>query len=203
MVMQRATNALAHACVSLNHIFNSDMFLFGGGVVEACGDFMLPVIEKALKNDPFFKRLKTPRVVRAKLGDDAVMLGAVAMAKRSLGEKIEGKYKIYPLLRYKSPDKITTEKEVLEDIFYVRADGKIKRPKDIFAGKISENDLEEVCRKSPDILIIAKGTTRPLITPKGLKLLKKKNITLHILPSQQAVTLFNHLDERKTLLSFP
>lgn len=202
-VIARAVNALAHGCISLNHIFNSDIFLFGGGVIEACGDFILPSIEKALKNDPFFKRLKTPRVVRAKLGDDAVMLGAVAMAKRSLGEKIDGKYRIYPVLKYMGPNRLYAGKDKFEGIFYVRADGKIKQPKDLLVTKISENDLEEMCRKSPDILIIAQGKAHTAITPKGLKFLKKKNITLRTLPARQAVALFNSLDERKMFLSFP
>lgn len=201
-VMARSTDALAQACVSLNHIFNSDVFLFGGGVIEACGDFILPRIEKALKSDPFFKRLKTPKVVRAKLGDDAVMLGAVAMVKRSLGEKIDGKYRIYPHLKFMAARKVLAGKEPLEGVFYVRADGKVKHPKNLLLSKIAENDLIDMCRKEPDVFIIAEGKKHALITPKGLKLLKKKNIALHILPLKQAITLFNSLDERKAFLSF-
>lgn len=87
-IMKKASISLAHACVSLNHIFNTDLFIFGGGLIEACGDFILPFIKKALKKDPFFKHFKTPKVVKAQLGDFSVLLGAVALAKKQQTKKL-------------------------------------------------------------------------------------------------------------------
>ena len=81
-IMTNAAHVLGHACVSVNHIFNPQMIVLGGGVIEACGDFLLPKIQRIVKDDPFFKKFKPCRVVAAELEDDAVMLGAAALAFR-------------------------------------------------------------------------------------------------------------------------
>jgi glucokinase len=78
-VMRSASLALGHACVSLRHIFDPKVIIFGGGVIGACGGFMLPLIARCLRQDPFFRRLKPCRLVISELGDDAVLLGAAAL----------------------------------------------------------------------------------------------------------------------------
>ncbi len=82
--MQRSSAVLGQACVSVRHIFNPELIILGGGVMEACGDFILPVVNKAMKADPFFSKFDKCRVVRSELQDDAVILGAVALAKKTL-----------------------------------------------------------------------------------------------------------------------
>jgi glucokinase len=81
-VMRRASEHLGSACVSLRHTFDPELFLFGGGLIEACGAFILPIVQKALDADPFFKKVGRCRVVASKLGDDATILGAVALVRR-------------------------------------------------------------------------------------------------------------------------
>jgi len=80
-VMTNAANVLGRACVSINHIFNPEMIVLGGGVMEACGDFLLPRIRKIVKDDPFFKKFKPCQIVAAELEDNAVILGAVALTR--------------------------------------------------------------------------------------------------------------------------
>lgn len=80
--MLRAAEALGSACVSLRRVFDPERFVFGGGLIEACGDFILPVVQKALDRDPFFSRVSGCRAVKAELGDDSVILGGVALARR-------------------------------------------------------------------------------------------------------------------------
>jgi len=80
-IMTNVAETLGKACISLNHIFNPQMIVFGGGVTEACGWFMLPIITKHVKDDPFFKNFNKCAIVESQLGDDAVMLGAVALVK--------------------------------------------------------------------------------------------------------------------------
>jgi glucokinase len=82
-VLKQTATVLGQAAVSLNHIFNPQAIVFGGGVIKACGFFMIPLIEKALKSDPFFKNFNTCRIVQSSLGDDAVLLGAVQLVKNS------------------------------------------------------------------------------------------------------------------------
>ena len=42
-VMKKAAKALGAACVSLRHVFDPEVIVLGGGVIEACGDFVVPV----------------------------------------------------------------------------------------------------------------------------------------------------------------
>jgi len=80
-VMTKAARVLGKTAVSLNHTFNPQAIIFGGGVIKACGDFMLPIIVKEVKADPFFKKFNTCRVLSSRLGDDAVTLGAACLAQ--------------------------------------------------------------------------------------------------------------------------
>lgn len=80
-VMTKVAIILGKAAVSLNHTFNPQAIIFGGGVIKACGDFMLPIIAKEVNADPFFKKFNTCRILPSLLGDDAVMLGAARLAQ--------------------------------------------------------------------------------------------------------------------------
>jgi glucokinase len=81
-VMMRASVVLGKAAVSLNHTFNPQAIIFGGGVIKACGDFMLPIVTKELNADPFFKKFNTCRILSSQLGDDAVLIGAARLAQQ-------------------------------------------------------------------------------------------------------------------------
>lgn len=80
-VMRRNAEILGAACVSLRHVYDPELFVFGGGVFEACAKYMLPVIRKSLAQDPFFKDVGECGVAVSELGDEAVLLGAAAMAR--------------------------------------------------------------------------------------------------------------------------
>jgi len=79
-VMARAARVLGKTAVSLNHMFNPQAIIFGGGVIKACGDFILPIVMKEVNADPFFKKFNTCRILPSQLGDDAVLLGAARLA---------------------------------------------------------------------------------------------------------------------------
>lgn len=80
-IMTRAALVLGQACASITHLLNPQMIVLGGGVIEACGDFLIPRIQKAVNSDPFFKKFKACPIVAAKLKDDATILGAAALIK--------------------------------------------------------------------------------------------------------------------------
>ncbi|MBI4309409.1 MAG: ROK family protein [Candidatus Omnitrophica bacterium] len=81
-VLAKVAGHLGKASVSINHIFNPQAILFGGGVIKACGQFMLPIIHQAVHQDPFFKKFNSCRILQSKLGDDAAPLGAVHLVHR-------------------------------------------------------------------------------------------------------------------------
>lgn len=198
----RAAHALARACVSLNHIFDPEIFLFGGGLIEACGDAFLPVIEKALQKDPFFRKFSAPLVVQAKLGDDAVMLGAVAAVRQAAGLK-ELADTYYPPIKLTSSGKLFLRGQNAPASFFIRADGKIKEAAKSLSFKLSDEDLEEFCKKGPDVFFIARPhSKRIVITPKGLHWLRKKKILPRILSQKEAVRAYSLSTERKAALFY-
>ncbi len=80
-IMRDAAGHIGNACVTLRHIFDPDIFILGGGVIEACGDFMLPIIQRAVDKDVFFSSFEPCGVAAASLADDAVILGSVALVR--------------------------------------------------------------------------------------------------------------------------
>ncbi len=82
-VMTKASRILGQACINVRHIFNPDLIILGGGIIEACGEFMLPIINKTFRSDPFFAKIDHCTIAPSQLGDDAVMLGAAALIKKS------------------------------------------------------------------------------------------------------------------------
>ena len=79
-VLTNVARYLGKASVSLNHTFNPQAILFGGGVIKACGSYIVPIIQQELTKDPFFKSFNTCRILQSTLGDDAVILGAVRLS---------------------------------------------------------------------------------------------------------------------------
>jgi len=82
-VISKAAMVLGKTAVSLNHTFNPQAIIFGGGVIKACGDFILPIVVREVNADPFFKKFNKCRILASKLGDDAVILGAARLAQQS------------------------------------------------------------------------------------------------------------------------
>ena len=44
-VMRRASEVLGYACLTVRHLLDPEVIVLGGGVVEACSQFMLPIVE--------------------------------------------------------------------------------------------------------------------------------------------------------------
>lgn len=80
-VMRRASFLLGLTTASVLHIVDPEVIVFGGGVIEACGDFMLPLIEKTAHKVALPGNGKPLKIVRSSLGDDAILLGGVALLR--------------------------------------------------------------------------------------------------------------------------
>ena len=44
-VLRRAAELLGYACLSVRHLIDPEVIVLGGGVIEACGDFMVPIAQ--------------------------------------------------------------------------------------------------------------------------------------------------------------
>jgi len=78
-VMQKAGTSLGIAIVSLIHIFDPEIVIIGGGVSNS-GDLILTPIREVITQRTMPDFRNRTRVVRSSLGDDSVILGAVALA---------------------------------------------------------------------------------------------------------------------------
>ena len=81
-VIKEAAKALGEACVSIMHIIDPEYIILGGGVIEACGDYMMPLIRKAAESDAFLSSVSGCIIAKSSLGDDSIILGAAAAASQ-------------------------------------------------------------------------------------------------------------------------
>ena len=80
-IMKKAFETFGYACISIKHMYDPQVIVLGGGLMEACGDFILPMVTKVFASDKFLKNKAPCKIVVSQLEDDAVALGAVALAK--------------------------------------------------------------------------------------------------------------------------
>lgn len=82
--LSKAAQYIGIAVGNLINIINPQMFILGGGVMEALGTFMLPLIRKQAQENSFPHCFKGIKICAAKLGDDAGVLGGAALVWQNL-----------------------------------------------------------------------------------------------------------------------
>ena len=80
-VVQRASYLLGFASASVLHIIDPEVIVFGGGVIEACGKWMMPWISKTVEKVAMQGTGEPPKIVQSTLGDDAILMGGLALLK--------------------------------------------------------------------------------------------------------------------------
>jgi hypothetical protein len=184
------------------------MIVLGGGVIEACGDFVLPIVKKIVKADPFFAPFDQCQVVTSNLGDDAVLLGAVALSKMTAGHELYGKHSFYPHIQSNNGQGVIIDNKLYKTNIFVRADGQVKKlgatfDKDIavLSNKLGVEELRQVCKKHPEILIIASEPKPPVeLTKEAMDFLKQKKVKHQFLLREEAISFYNENDCRKAIL---
>ena len=68
---------------NLINMFDFDCVVFAGGVMEAIGNFMLPVIKEKAKETALKSNYKNTKIFISHLKDDAALLGGYALFKNS------------------------------------------------------------------------------------------------------------------------
>ena len=81
----RACKFLGAGIGSVINLLSPDVIVMGGGVYEALGKELLPILIPEVKRNALKACAENVRIVLAELGDDAVVLGAGVMARRRLG----------------------------------------------------------------------------------------------------------------------
>jgi glucokinase len=83
-VVLRAAKHIGIAVGSLVNVLAPEVVVLGGGVIEAFGDPLLDLIDRAARKIAFEVAIEDVRIAQAELGDDAGMIGAAMLALRSL-----------------------------------------------------------------------------------------------------------------------
>lgn len=85
-IVQDACEHLSLAVVTMVHLLAPDVIVFGGGLIEAMEDVMLPEIQKHAQKRILESMRDVYTLAAAKLGDDAGVMGAASLAKQDVLE---------------------------------------------------------------------------------------------------------------------
>ena len=211
-VMREASKILGYACLSVRHLIDPDVIVLGGGVIEACGAFIMPIVQKIVAADALPGARAGGRVVESELGDDAILLGAVALAMGfgadSPVRASELPLPHYPKIDYAAFGEVSVGGRVFKSDVYIRGDGKAKKRNVKMAKrryetshKIGPEELEKVCKGRPEIVIIGTGhSAMACLTTKGEKFLNERGIRFELWPTPQALRAYNRASGRKAAL---
>ncbi|MEI8176598.1 MAG: ROK family protein, partial [Candidatus Omnitrophota bacterium] len=203
-VLKRASKAIGLSCISIQRTIDPEVIVLGGGVIEACGDFIFPIVRKTAAADRLLPEKFACRVVLSRLGDEAIIFGAVALIKRRLGLTLTDE--ACPFVRLMKNGEISAECRLFDQDIYIRADGRIKKRelKEVPEGATHEIDLAEVqkiCKKKPGILIIGAGHKRTLqITAGAHAYLRNRGIRSVSLSTPEAIELYNEKRSNRAIL---
>jgi glucokinase len=89
--IKRAAKYIGIGIGSLINVLGPEVVVLGGGVIEALGDEMLPIIQRSTARVAFEYSLNGVNIVRAQLGDDAGVIGAAIIAKERFETQTGGK----------------------------------------------------------------------------------------------------------------
>jgi len=80
----KSATYVGYAVASFLNIFNPQVVVIGGGVVEAIGEPYVKVVRETAENNVFEIARRNVKIVEAELGDDSAALGAAVLAWDSI-----------------------------------------------------------------------------------------------------------------------
>jgi glucokinase len=86
--LQNACNVIGVVSANLSNALNVDEIVYGGGLIEALGDAMIPMIKASYYKHVLKDSAIGTKLVESKLGDDAALYGGIALAEEFLGVKV-------------------------------------------------------------------------------------------------------------------
>ncbi len=88
-IVRRAADLIGLAVGNVCNLLAPDVVVVGGGLVEALPKWFVEVIDQSARDHALLSLTKSLRVVPARLGDDANVLGAAAWAEACLAPAAE------------------------------------------------------------------------------------------------------------------
>ncbi len=211
-IVGRASEILGYACLTVRHLIDPEVIVLGGGVVEACGDFMMPIVEKIVGSDRLPGVRDGGRVLLSALGDDAVVLGAVAEARRRAGRSpFKKRFAVkpeYPKITWEDFGKVAVGPKNYSCDICIAVSGKVRKrdktlAKSVYGTShaIGAKELEKVCKGGPEVLFVGAGASaKAELKEDGRRYLSQRSIRCEILPTPKAIDEYNKCKQRKAAL---
>ena len=211
-IMTRAAETLGVACLQIRYLLDPEVIILGGGVVEACRAFILPIVQQAIASDRMANALPGGKVVVSALGDDAVVLGAVALVQQQAGHdpirKARRNAADYPTLSLSEAGELSIGGETYGEDIHLRVDAKVSRRAKTLrkvgiecSETVDAAELKIVCKGKPSVLVVGTGQKGQLtLTDDARQFLHKRRITCDTIPTADAVATYNALKGRKAAL---
>jgi glucokinase len=211
-VMRRASEVLGYACLTVRHLLDPEVIVLGGGVVEACSQFMLPIVEHIVGCDQLPGAREGGQVRLSALGDDAVVLGCVALARRHVGRSpFKKRYNVqpaYPVISQAKFGEVTVDQKTYGRDISIDVDGQVKK-RDL--GKLQQRygnvhrvgwkELERLCKGGPEVLLVGTGIKGQLeLSEDGQRFLSRRSIQWKLLSTAELVAAYNSEKARKVAL---
>jgi glucokinase len=86
-IVRNAARQIGIACGNVVNLLAPDIIVLGGGMVEAMEGLFISEVKKGIEKRAMSSFAKDAEVVAAKLGDDAAVMGAAALAAEAAEEK--------------------------------------------------------------------------------------------------------------------
>jgi glucokinase len=211
-ILHRAAETLGYACLTVRHLLDPGVIVLGGGLIEACSEYMMPILENIVGSDRLPGARDGGHVLLSALGDDAVVLGAVALARKQVGRSpFKKRYRLgptYPEIVRFSFGEIVVGKKAYDHDISISVGGKVKSRDKVLARQDGENlhaiglkEIEEVCKGGPEVLFVGCTKANEIsLSEQAQRFLSQRSIRCEILPAVQLVEVYNKSKARKAAL---
>ncbi|MBN2024913.1 MAG: ROK family protein [Pirellulales bacterium] len=212
-VIDRAAEVLGHACLTVRHLLDPEVIVLGGGVIEACSAHFMPIIQRIVESDRLPAARDGGHVLISSLGDDAVVLGAAALARIHVGDDPfksgDAALPAYPKITLAGSGELKVGEKTYPKGLYVTVSAKAKSLKE---HPIAESDgrlrietehLVKPCRGGPELLFLgaARGQQWQL-SDAAAEYLRQRAIGWQVLPTDEAVKAFNQSTLRRAAIFY-
>ena len=224
-VLEEAAGHLGIAVASIVNLLSPEMVVLGGGVMEAMGSRLLPIVQDTAQAYAFPQAMREVKIVAAALGDDAGVLGAAELARRKIREgfALKGSSpKGGTSERQEPEEELEAKKEVTieesgfgyividgrryERDVVIRPSGKVTKRKKKLSKKrhgtphrVSAEEMEAVIGdRTPSVLVVGTGQTGGLsLGDDAVSWLEKRGISVRALPTPEAIETFGRAEGKK------
>ncbi len=82
-VLKSSAQTIGMVIGNLSNLLDLNAVVLAGGVIEAVGDFMLPIIKKSASEVALPQNFERLKILNSKLADDAALYGGIVIAKEA------------------------------------------------------------------------------------------------------------------------